>query len=173
MKKTKWLWIFAIFCLSAILMVGCGEKKEDSAVQIDPITLASNATTDYVILRGNDASKGVIAAASNLWNSFNEKTGAKIDLCDEYRYEEKGKPSAIVIGVVNDEVSENLKNGLRYEDFVIRVEGKNLYIVGGSDEATVNAVKWFMENYLAYYSIPVFDEDGFLLPDAVSPRLVS
>ncbi len=148
MKKTKWLYILTIFCLSMILLVGCGEKKDDPVAPIEPILLASGGTTEYVILRGNDASKAVLTAASSLWETFNEKTGANIDLCDEFRYEEKGKPSAIVVGITSDEISGSLKSDLRSEDFVIRAEGKNLYLVGGSDEATVNAVNWFIENYL-------------------------
>ncbi|MBR3243488.1 MAG: hypothetical protein IKF90_12450 [Parasporobacterium sp.] len=43
----------------------------------------------------------------------------------------------------------------------------------GQEHPLLYIRNWFMENYPAYYSIPVFDEEGFLLPDAVSPRLVA
>lgn len=43
----------------------------------------------------------------------------------------------------------------------------------GQEHPLLYIREWFMENYPAYFSIPVFDEDGFLLPDVVSPRLVA
>lgn len=43
----------------------------------------------------------------------------------------------------------------------------------GQEHPLLYIREWFMKNYPVYNDIPVFDEDGFLLPDAVSPRLVS
>ncbi|MBR7098916.1 MAG: hypothetical protein IKC59_05825 [Clostridia bacterium] len=147
MKAKKIRRILALFCSACILLSGCGKRK-DEAIPVDPVTLASSGASEYVIVRGNNADKSVVTAASDLWTAFNEKTGAKIDLCDEYRYAEKGGSAAIVVGTIGDEVSQNLKRDLRCDDFIVRIDGKNLYLVGGTDAATVNAVKWFIENYL-------------------------
>ena len=43
----------------------------------------------------------------------------------------------------------------------------------GQEHPLLYIREWFTENYPAYYSIPVFDENGFLLPDVVSPRLAA
>ena len=154
---------FAAFLLSLFLLAGlfsaCGGNPEpnagtqtQSAEETDlpaaPLRLAENGETGYVILRGNKASSAVVSAASRLWSAFRDRTGTAIDLCDEWRYEEKGSPAAIVVGVISDETSVRLREPLRYDDYRICAEESNLYLIGGSDEATVAAVEWFLDNYL-------------------------
>ncbi len=144
-----------LFCLALLLLlVGCGNKggkggdTTDIAEPVAPVNLAADGATEFVIVRGNNAGKTVQTAASNLWSVFKEKTGAPIDLCDEWRYEDKGKPAAIVVGITADEVSVRLRSELKNDDYAVHAEGGNLYLIGGSDAATVNAVNYFIEHYL-------------------------
>ena len=149
MKKCRYFFLLAVLCVvTLVLLSGCKKPNEEPPAAIPTITLAADGASSYVIVRADDASASVVAAASELWSNFKDKTGVKIDLCDEYRYTEKGKPVAIVVGTTTDETSLRLKSGMRLADFTVHVEGSHLYLVGGSDEATVNAVNWFIENYL-------------------------
>lgn len=151
MKKHHVGVLFLLGMVALLLLVGCVGKKNPNGGDepAAPITLAENGSTSYVIVRGNNAGASVVNAASNLWKTFRDNTGAQnIDLCDEYRYAERGSPAAIVVGVTADEVSIRLRGELLHDNYLIRAEKGNLYIIGGSDEATVNAVNWFIENYL-------------------------
>lgn len=152
MMRKQFLFLMVVCMVLLAVLVGCKSQKDEPSVvkpPAEPLILAENGSTTFVIVRGDSAGTAVVSAASNLWSVIREKTGTKIDLCDEFRYQEKGNSPAIVVGLTADETSRRIRNELHYDDYMIHVENGNLYLIGGSDEATVNAVNYFIEHYLA------------------------
>lgn len=50
---------------------------------------------------------------------------------------------------------------LRYDEYLVHVENGNLYLIGGSDEATINAVNYFIETYLSEGTVSLSLEGNF------------
>lgn len=152
-KKSIQLLLFALSLL--LIFSGCKsgtgdtQDTEPPAVPVDPITLFSSAGSAYTIVRGERASTEIINAAIHLRESIQEASGVDIPLNDDYMYGVNGGTVAIVVGVTTDERSQELRDSMQYNDYMIRVENNNLYLIGGSDEATVDAVDYFIERYLS------------------------
>lgn len=169
--SAKKIWLTLLLGLMALLLIaGCQGKKGpekstgNDSETVAPLVIAENGKSAFAIVRGDNAGKAVQEAASNLWKTIGEKTGVKdIEIYDEFRYAENGKPAAIVVGLTSDEISVRLHTGLLTDDYLIHAENGNLYIVGGSDDATVTAVNWFIENYLKESVTSLVLEGGFEL----------
>lgn len=136
-----------------MILVGCAttpipadtETTEDPP---KPLTIFADGQTAYTVVRGDKASEKVVLAAASLRDSLKEVSGIKFSLFDEYGYQENGAGAKIVVGEITDDVVARLKSEIRYDDYLVHAEGGNLYLLGGSDEATEKAVKYFVENIL-------------------------
>ena len=150
-------WTFVLLVLALLLALGScsgdGEGEQTGTtpppVRVDPITLFSPAGSAYTIVRGEHASNTIINAAVELRAAILEASGVDIPLNDDYLYSVNGGTVAIVVGVTTDPRSQELQQSMNPDDYMLRVENNNLYLIGGSDEATVNAVRFFIEAYLA------------------------
>lgn len=158
MKKR--LFTILLISLSMLLLfTGCGgggssgdttpEDTTPPAVPVDPITLVADGATSYRILYAEGANSAIVNACLSIRTAFMEATGVEILPSDEALFEIYGGTVAIVVGEISDEVTPRLKADLQYDDFVIHVENNNLYILGGSQDATVAAVEWFVGTYLS------------------------
>lgn len=150
----KILLVATLFTLCLILiltMFGCKKNNEnvEEPPTVDPITVFSNGSSAYTIVRADNASEVITKAASDLYFAFDSNAGISIPVRDEYGYNNGEKTPAIIIGVTADEVSARLFSEMLYDDYLVHVENGNIYLCGGSDGATVNAVKYFIDTYLA------------------------
>lgn len=140
-----------LLCLvvSALTISGCKKKEEnETPVTVDPITVFANGSSGYTIVRADKASNEVVMASADLRIAFSERVGIDMPLRDEYEYGRGEQTPTIVVGKTSDEVSVRLSSEIRYDDYLIHVENGNLYLIGGSDGATVNAVNYFIKTYL-------------------------
>lgn len=102
-------------------------------------SLTDSADIEMAAMR---LSASVLTKVSANCNAYDDR----IDEAQGYTEEEY----EILIGKTNRAESQKIWNeGISYYDYVIRFEGKKIVILGGSDEATLNALDHFEQNMLA------------------------
>lgn len=105
----------------------------------DKITLVENGKSTYEIVFMSEATDEQYKAAKMLQEYLKKISGAKLAIIDESsQTHDKQK---IYIGNIKED-------HLRTQEVKITTENKNIFISGGSDEATTNAVFVFLDNYL-------------------------
>ncbi len=128
----------------------------------DPITVFADGATQYKLIRPDETSDEVINAFVALGNAMNQRYGNAFsldtdfekpgfDVANRHQYE-------IVVGPTNREESVAALDGLTYSEALIRVDGTRLVIIGGNDDATVEAVNYFIENCLTDGSLELRGE---------------
>ena len=176
MKK---LTLLLVLLMIAALAVSCGDtpatNPEDTTPSLSDTTettpapadetalniIESGATeTKYKVVRSENSEKIVTDAAAALRIAIQEKYGLKsiaiatdfeargADPADRYEFE-------ILVGTTNRDESIAAQKSISYNDFIITVSGTRVVILGGNDEMTVEAVDYFVENYLTDGSLTV------------------
>ena len=72
-------------------------------------------------------------------------------------------PYEILVGLTNRDESTEAFNSIKYNDFIIKVSGTRVAIVGGNDEKTIEAVNYFIENYLNGDKLELAGDHEFVL----------
>ena len=175
MKNIK---IFALMgaILAASLLFGCGIKDDgysfgdgnntvigDGEVQIQ--TEALHGIEDYYIIRPDLASDTEKEAMLRLKNAV--KSGLDIDLASSTDWiggDQEEHDKEIVIGDTERAASVQAKKELAFGDFVIKKVGEKIIIVGGSDNATLKAVDFFVSHFINVYGgcLDIPTGDGYL-----------
>lgn len=104
----------------------------------DSLSIVENGKTDYEIVFMGNATESQYKSAEKLEYYIEKISGAGLDIVDESSQTFKKK---IYVGNIKEEK-------LQTHEIRIKTEDGNLYISGGSDAATNNAVFEFLENYL-------------------------
>ena len=115
------------------------------------LDIIKDKKTSYVICRPDKADKdgALVGACRELSDAFFTATGAFVPLANDWFYDRSDIPEyEILVGANDRDETRSVSDGLLFSNYVIRVVGKKLVIVGGSDEATVNAVKYFIRTFL-------------------------
>lgn len=138
-----------------------GNSDSSTPVPAEKLILAANGISNYQIVYPEGAPDALVAAASKLKGSVETSGGVAINWVEDFFQEGGYDPRSdyeILIGNVNREESAGVSDGLRYDDYVIRVVNKKILITGGSDDAVIKAVDEFIASYC--------HEDGvYLLSD--------
>lgn len=144
----KRILLFFVVLLTLILSA-CGDAGK--YVTADP--------SAYRVVRGDNSSSEVTKAAVGLRKDLIDLCKSDIAIATDYDAE---VPLEILVGSTNREASVEAGEGLKYQDFVIKLNSEKIVIVGGSDEATENAVDYFMENFTDRKSGKIMiPEDGY------------
>ena len=133
-----------VLALTIIAFAGCWKKNVR-----EPLTVVDNGICNYTIVRSSKASDAVINSTLTIKRALKDHYSSDIQLKDDWLNEKKGETPAeyeILVGVSNREETTALAEGLLSKDYVVKAVGNKIVIVGGSDEATVEAVKFFVEN---------------------------
>ena len=146
---------------SALTISGCQREEEETPITVDPITVFADGSSEYTIVRADLANNTIVMAGAGLRSAFEKRVGIEVGLRADYEYDRGDQTPTIVIGKTTDEVSVRLAAELRYDDYLIHVENGNLYLIGGSDEATINAVNSFVETYLSEGTVSLSLEGNF------------
>jgi len=141
--------ILTVFLL-LILLFSLGGCHSASKVQLELVTRKG---TEYTILRNDTATEPVVDSVLRLKHAFQKATGTELKIESEYIKTEKDLPKSgkkIFIGTNNRTFvhSANLKEN----DFIIDIQGNCVDIIGGSDDATVRAVDYFIKNIIGKQS---------------------
>ena len=119
----------------------------------EALNIVTGGATKYKVIRPENCSKQVTDAAVALrlgimkTYDLSEMTittdfeSRDDDPADRYEYE-------ILVGSTNREQSILALGSIKYNDFVICVDGTRVVIAGNNDEKTAEAVDYFLSNYL-------------------------
>ncbi|MBQ8208471.1 MAG: hypothetical protein IJZ89_07050 [Clostridia bacterium] len=164
MKKFS---IIALFILSlAVIFTACGKTpggSEDSTgdnsgkVKVKEITNIA----DYTIVRGDQADNTVKDALTILRNAIKEKNGAQLSVGTDFGSKSEYE---ILLGETNRSASIEAMEKLGGDyDYIIKLVGNRIVILGGSSEATAEAVNVFIENFMPGGKIAAPEGDGYIM----------
>lgn len=156
MKNFK---LFALACLliMSLVFTACGESepniggdpksKDTVSYEIgDKVVIADKDGCDYPVVRPDSCSKEVTDAAVSINKAIYGIIGTLPKLKTDYGT--KGDLE-ILVGNTNRPESISAAEGLGEKDYKILFNTSKIVIVGGSDEATIAAVEYFLDTYLA------------------------
>lgn len=134
-----------VLCLPLLLSCADGETA---------VTIVKKGESEYVIVcpSGTDSeSKAENSAALRLFEGIRTKTDVSLERKSDAQIEETDgdtPPKEILVGATNREESQKHKEGLRLKDYLITFENDRVVILGGSAEATAEAVEYFLTDYI-------------------------
>jgi len=118
---------------------------------VEMLDLIADGKSAYGLIRSEDASDTIIQRVTKLRTQIKEATGASLSYSTDWikRGDEvPAEATEIVIGTTNRPQTIAALKAIREKDFVIAYDGGRLIITGGTEEATLRAVDYFVENYL-------------------------
>ncbi|MBQ7338126.1 MAG: DUF4838 domain-containing protein [Clostridia bacterium] len=168
MKKTI-LCLLLISLLLIPLLVGCNNEpteelpddgqteQTDDPVEptYDPktdneavatLSMIADGASDYVIVRGKDASPAEVTAASELQAYLKQISGVELPIVTD---DQAAIRTEIVVGKTNREADgEFNRKKLGDDGFTIKTRAHRLFLVGGEQRGTLYAVYEFLEAYM-------------------------
>ncbi|MCQ2428138.1 MAG: SGNH/GDSL hydrolase family protein [Clostridia bacterium] len=165
----KLLSLFLALFLLLPVISGCGNKEKNPSDQTDTteaapvISLNLSSVQKLYVVRPENGTKDIIDEMKLIGNLIKPLTGADIIFSDDwYKNDSEIDRAEIIIGKTDrPEVAEEYSS-LRADDYAIRFSGKKLWIVGGSEEATLTACSVFREMLEGMTSLS-FEASGGLL----------
>lgn len=148
--------IIAVFLLFVLCFASsCAPTSDlpaETTVSPEPpaeIPIIRDGKTDFTVVRSEYASQKIIDLAVELDQLFKTRYSVAVPIkSDFYRGLKKVETPAIYVGVTEEARCAELASDLHADDFVVTSDGKNIYLIGGSDDATVNAVDYFIAHYI-------------------------
>ncbi|MBR6726088.1 MAG: hypothetical protein IKL81_03780 [Clostridia bacterium] len=139
---------------SLIFALSCSDESLNGDIeQKGSLDLVKNGETAFTIIRpelyGNDANVDQMKA---IRDSFKEKTGIRMDMdVDWVKIGQEPDPEKyeILIGNTNRPESQKALEGLKYNDYVVKIEGNKIVLNGYSSEAQQEAVDYFINEVLS------------------------
>ena len=162
-KPISWRILALIFALILMLpaLIGCSSEKnpvkeETKPEQNDPYLFGD----DIVVIRGEQSSDGETNAAKRLVNGIKEKTGTMLSFHTDWFKEGYNEPveREILVGRTNRPEAEGLQTEAT-GDYLIRLVGKKIVILGSDDRALMNGVERFLNTFI--------NDSGFTFTDSL------
>jgi len=122
------------------------ETQGDTEDIPDTLPLVVDGFSEYVIVRGENASPSEVTASTELQAYLQKITGALLPIVTD-----SAAPvvKEIVVGKTNREADGAFdRDELGTDGFVIKTDGGKLWLVGGEQRGTLYAVYTFLEDYL-------------------------
>ena len=116
------------------------------------LLIANEGKSEYVIVRGENASESEITAALELQKYLKKITGVELPIVKDSESETEFE---IIVGKTSRENDGEFdRNELKDDGFIIKTRGKKLLLVGGEQRGTLYSVYTFLEEYLGcrFYS---------------------
>lgn len=171
----KWLSIWMILLCVSVCLTACGnaggedtettagtdeagtttssvQQTESAVPEAEPLAVIAQGAPEYKVVRSDDSSDAVKDAAIALYQALTDTYGAKLGITTDF--EKKGTDPAtryayeILVGPTNREESVTAQEQIKYNDVLIAVSGTRVVVTGGCDDAVVEAVNYFIENYV-------------------------
>ena len=126
-------------------------SESDTGVGTPPvndIVFTKGVDNGYTIISNIASSSAVKDAAGYIethLTSYGYIINSKLDSAGDQIPDDAKE---IIVGVTNRPISVEAAEGLANDDYRIVVDGNRIVIVGGSTEATVSAVEYFMTTYI-------------------------
>ncbi len=144
--------ILALFLIIVALLAftACGETKDPTTNTEPPIVNFDGNIDGYTLIISEDASKELVSYMNSFRNTLSNTLGISLTFDDDSEIpaiDKVRKDKEILIGVTNRDETTNLN--LTAKDYVISMTTSRIVICGGSDEATMAAMDYFVENYVS------------------------
>ena len=150
--------LFAFLICFVLLLSSCSGDVIDPIVTNAPEEFPTSELTEapafvslagYKVIRSSKASNSIVTAAVELKKAISE-VAADITIGDDWYKTGDALPAEaleILVGETNRPESVGMKEGLLENDYVVKYypESRRIVLLGGSDEATVKAVSYFLE----------------------------
>lgn len=143
------------------------ESTDTEAPEEKIYTIAENKTTDYTIVIPDSNSQEFTDAANDLRAAFLEDYNVKITLYKEsiFKTIHEGSmdaPKIVLNAIENDSVSKEIQGELNYNSFRIQMLDGTLYIIGGTAEATILAIDYFIKEFMILHPNAMKLSDGLI-----------
>ena len=183
MKKTRILCLLlALFTVLAVL-ASCGEKPEkdtpageNTTPATEEVTTVPTVPVEVFFSKGDTNVKIVYASGSGsrvkssdvsaLVTAVNQRFGMSLRSSTDKTTKENAANKEILVGLTNREASANADKDLAASDFVVSLTGNQLVLLGGSDDATARAIRYFIGTFLAG------EGDDLMVPEGLNYRWV-
>ena len=135
------------------------------------IVICSDGECLFKVVRPDICSQTGIDAAVELKRGIEKGTASKVTIETDYVKGVKGDMKVsvdapeILVGMTNRQETADVMGELPADSFAVCARGNKLVIVGTDDKATLDAVRWFVGEYLS--DVPEA-ASGFLLPEGFS-----
>ncbi len=151
MRNFKYILSVLAALAVGLMLFGCNGSENppsnttDAAAGSETLTVVDGGATEYRIIyrlgssAGSDSAKELAAAIEGM-------TGVAVEARSDAAKKEDHRE--IILGDADREAALAVTAALRTNDYTIRVAGEDIIIAGGSDEATSEAVKYFIGKYL-------------------------
>ena len=115
------------------------------------LTVFADGATDFVILRPDSEDAAVEAkAASELCNAFRAATGKYIKITTDWKTNAVNEYEICVGNVARNGEYYNIDTAsIPQDEFIVKVCGTRIVLLGNNEYGTSKAVEWFIENYLS------------------------
>lgn len=155
----RYLTLLALLLIALLMITACGDNPPADVAPTDTTTpetepapanldIIQNGTANYTIVRAEKADGDSIAAASQLFKAFGEKTGVFPELTTDWiKPGNSYDPSIreILVGTTGHSESTEALKDIPYGDYVITPVGNKLVINAWSTAALDEAVNAFAE----------------------------
>jgi len=112
----------------------------------DTVELVKDGVSEYVIVRGENATEDEIKASTELQSYLKQISGAELPIVTDCT---PAVEKEIVIGLTNREKEGQFDRAeLEYDGFIIKTEAGKLWLVGGEVKGTLYAAYELLEAYL-------------------------
>ena len=151
MKRLLYLILAVILACTAALYTGCGKDDGVTTAPPVPVDLVNGeGKAVYRIVRADKINVNAKDEVTAFKNDLESVTGTELDLVTDVLSEGESLDSVsgiyeILVGRTNRPESIEAVKGLTENDYVIRVTGNKIVIVGGSDLMTRRAMDAFLE----------------------------
>lgn len=122
------------------------EQSEEIPVNVTELNLVENGKSEYVIVRGENASESEVTASTELQKYLKQISDVELAIITD-----NTAPTAkeIVVGKTNREnAGEFDREELGNDGFLIKTRGYKLFLVGSEERGTLYSVYEFLEAYL-------------------------
>ncbi len=155
--------IFALIMMLPAL-IGCNTEKDPGRETTEETVPEKKEPylfgDDIVVIRGELSSDGETKAAKRLVSGIKEKTGTQLSFKTDWvkaGYEEPNERE-IIVGTTNRAEAEGLKTD-GVGDYLIRLVGKKIVILGSDDRSLQNGVERFLTEFVS--------DSGFTFTDTL------
>lgn len=166
MKKNHLSLLSLLLALVTLLtaFAGCGKAGDGEGTTEVPteeqttpppaeVILASNGTTQYTVVRSENADDTEKSAAIKVRSTITDVTGASIGIQDDWYNARNGetlpeKNFEILVGATNRVETANALAEIRQRDWIITFANDRVVITGGCSSATAEAVDYFLATYV-------------------------
>ena len=145
--KIKNLWL-VLWVLAVIFCASCGESGENVSGDETDKTINADDYYEFTIITGEKAVDDVITAATKLQKALEEASGKNVKMGTDNTETTEEAKYEILVGITKRDASK-LYSKMSPRSFVIDYIDSKIVIRGGTNSETIDAVNYFIENYLS------------------------